>query len=118
MRPPRFRLRTMIAVVAIAAALIATGSIARRGATYRARAAYHAAELRRCRGNEAVQLAGALADPARRRELEFNAGRYRRLAAWHAAMAEKYRRAAGWPWEAIPPDRPMPAWGSMPTDAE
>lgn len=54
MRPPRFRVRTLMLAVAVVAVTIGAERSRRRWSLYRGRAAYHAARERAYRGHMAA----------------------------------------------------------------
>ena len=93
MRLPRFRLRTLIAGVAVAAlGLGVLAELLNRRARYLALAAPHASF-------------SVAFHPETKPEEK---ARLSRLMNWHAGFYEKYRRAADCPWLAVMPEPPMP----------
>jgi hypothetical protein len=98
MRPPRFRLRSLLIAVAILATLLGVGVKLRRDAAqYDRLSRRHSGEA----GAWELRLAGRVVGPSQARAI---LGR----AHWHDAMAEKYRRAAARPWLPVAPDPPPP----------
>ena len=95
---PRFRLRSLLITVAIAAVLLAAGVWGQRSGAYQRRAAYHRAQLQiwpELPYFHAEQYSEDLKAMLRRR-------------GWHEAMADKYERAARSPWLSVEPDPPEP----------
>lgn len=108
-RLSRFRLRTLMIAVALAAALLALGVTAARSRTYRALAEYHAAEealcLRLVRDYESGRARAINIGPE---EMARAADRLGRLATYHASLKRKYASAAARPWVRAAPDPPVP----------
>jgi hypothetical protein len=98
---PRFTLRRLMLAVVIAAVVLATGAWGLKSVSYQRRAAYHRDQLRF------------------RADLPyFNDQQYSRdfkvyiqRRGWHEAMADKYERAARYPWLCVEPDPPEPSSG-------
>jgi hypothetical protein len=110
MSPPRFRLRTLLVAVAVAAVVLGAVMMARRAGDRRARAIRHAkaeAEARRhldaYRGGR-VELPRCLT----LEEVEALTSRIEESVVFHAGMARKYERAAARPWLTVEPDPPEP----------
>ena len=105
MRPPRFRLRTLLIVVALVALALVPATLARRRQRFEALAHHH----REAAGGP---FAVSLISPAGRAhlyELAFRAGLLspeRRQ--WHRDLTVKYERAARYPWLLVAPDPPPP----------
>jgi hypothetical protein len=94
----RFRLRTLMALVALVALALASWLGLRRGEN-RTWARFHADQEQRF-----LRLAASLAgDPPGPRTARYVA-ETRVAAATHAREAERYRRGVSRPWEAIAPD--------------
>ena len=95
---PRFRIRTLMIAVAVAGALMAAELTRRRWAElaveYRKAAAFHSslAEVYR----SGAHLDSRVEDPAETS----------RLVSRQLRLAEKYRRAARYPWLPVVPDPP------------
>jgi hypothetical protein len=94
MRPPRFRVRTLMVAVAVAALVLGGLELRGRKARFRAQAAYHS---RRWSGLSLVKPT----PPARTRSRE-------RHAVYHDEMRRKYDWAARSPWLPVAPDPPGP----------
>ena len=90
MRPPRFRLRTLLVAVAVAAVVSGVEVMRRRRACYQGRASDHAFAA-------IPYTPGYLGDRPDQAK-----------AAFHEAMRVKYERAARCPWLPVPPDPPAP----------
>ncbi len=78
MRPPRFRIRTLMILVALVALGLAAGVFYQRSKDFAARAWDHEAN-------------GSIVSDSE-------------LVRYHFAMAEKYHAAARRPWISVPPD--------------
>ena len=100
MRPPRFRTRTLMVAVAVVAVLLGAGvKLRRRREHFAAMADTH----------EAMTHAGGSVfggPEERERAWAWFDKRYE----FDKAMAEKYRRAARYPFLPVPPDPPEPKW--------
>ena len=88
MRPPRFRLRTLMVAVVFAAVALGGFEMLRRRERFLALAAYHA--------SRAVSLT------------RYYSFFFPRKLPWHLDMQRKYERAATRPWLPIAPDPPPP----------
>ena len=93
MRPPRFRLRTLMIAVAVAGLVFGGSRMRQRQERFEQLAADHAAESRRYRLPFA-RVGGPYLSP---------------MADWHWKMAEKYRRATRYPFLPVEPDPPSPS---------
>ena len=112
MRPPRFRLHTLLVAVAVVAVGVSCEAMRRRRAALLGRAAV-------CGGFVAVNRAiigsvsplqagpGPTAEPVRR-AIEATEDRARRRAEFYEALRRKYLRAAARPWLPVAPDPPPP----------
>jgi hypothetical protein len=89
MRPPRFRLRTLMIVVAIVGIVF---GLARRSAVY------HQQAERQLQILEMEDFPSGPNDP-----LHFNL-----FIEYHVRLMDKYNRAARYPWFPVPPDPPPP----------
>jgi hypothetical protein len=97
MRLPRFRLRTLMLAVALAAILMAVvGVLAARHDHFRSMALSHGRQARRLE-----KLAANAAGKDREKAI------LRRFV-WHADLHDKYARAAKRPWLPVVPDPPEP----------
>ena len=85
MRRTRFRLRTLLIAVAVAAVVLGGVEMQRRRERFRALATYHASRNAP-------------------RYLCFSCGGFGRELLWDEEMQRKYERAAARPWLAVPPD--------------
>jgi hypothetical protein len=108
MRLPRYRLRTLLIAVAVAALGIGTiVGLARRRDSYLRQAAHHR-EL----GSDAWMHASSIErrylhwGPSEPERAEMAA--YERRGDYHAALQAKYERAARYPWLPVEQDRPEP----------
>jgi hypothetical protein len=102
MRPPRFRLRTLLIAVAVVSVALGGELMRRRRISHREQAASH---------SDAEELSRAYADDARGQPGPIAPQRVawgEVLAAYHAAMSRKYERAARYPWLPVAPDPPPP----------
>ena len=113
MRLPRFRLRTLLVAVAVAAAAMEAVLMLQRAAAYRRLAERYAERERMHRDSAALATAEAedlaergSADGASlwRDRADDNAAK----AARSAELSRKYRRAAARPWLPVAPDPPPP----------
>jgi hypothetical protein len=98
---PRFTLRRLMLAVVIAAVVLAAGAWGLKSVAYQRRAAYHRAQLRiwpELPYINAQQYSEAFEALLRQR-------------GWHEAMADKYERAARYPWLCVEPDPPEPSSG-------
>lgn len=96
MRLPRvqFTLRRLIVAVALVGTIL--GVLAGRRSQFRGLAAYHSAKGR------AMINGGLPRDDSAAWKLERDL--------WHGVLAEKYKRAARYPWLPVAPDPPEPAF--------
>ena len=102
MRPPRFRLRTLLVAVAVVAVVLGfvcwKREMERRAYVYQRRAFYHLV-----RGFDGVR------DWIRaRRSPEVH-----RRVVYHDALAKKWHRAWRYPWLPVEPDPPEPEWARL-----
>jgi hypothetical protein len=113
MSPPRFRLRTLLVAVAVAAVAMGAMLMLQRAAAYRRLAERHAERERMHRDSAALATAEAedlaergSADGAAlwRERVDDNAAK----AARSAELSRKYLHAAAHPWLAVEPDPPPP----------
>jgi hypothetical protein len=118
MRPPRFRLRTLLVAVAVAAVMLGViVPMVRLRARYSERAAGHGGSaqfyLEHARAADQGH-GGCMKIGARGSIQEIKAAyrrvapKYRRIADYHSLMARKYERASRYPWLPVPPDPPPP----------
>ena len=113
MRPPRFRLRTLLVAVAVVGAGLWSGRLigSRRG--YAQRAQGHGSTERSYldRAEREERFARDLRALGYRGEFgrDFpDLDRYRCRATYHDALRRKYERAAARPWLPVAPDPPEP----------
>jgi hypothetical protein len=111
MRMPRFRVRTLMIVVAVLA--LPLGLCMERRSRFLRLAAEHAREA--YRGGSALPMIFDNSGPEPRycddsgRELSASEAEQRiALNSWHDSLALKYRRAAASPWLPVEPDPPEP----------
>ena len=137
MRSLRFRVRTLMILVATVAIVIVSGMTANRWWTYRYRARVSGEAVVRFQGNvddyetqiALDRLESARGKPvpkphsswaAKIRDEEESARVNCGLSEWAAGLERKYRRATSRPWEAVPRDKPYrgdgfgatPEWSS------
>jgi hypothetical protein len=94
---PRYRLRTLLILVAVAGLLLgAAAMLRRRRARFLRLSAYHAA-----RSGPDVWYRTTISDVILW---------HQEIYGWHDALAAKYRFAADHPWRWAPPDPPRPAF--------
>jgi hypothetical protein len=93
MKPPRFRLRTLMLGIVLVAVALWVGLLARRSAAYRAISVKHAWE--------AASLVDCVGYPE-------PGGIVRRRADHHARLRDKYLRASRRPWLILDDDPPIP----------
>jgi len=106
MRVLRFRVRTLLVVVAIVAALMGGDAMRRRRARYLWRSEFHT--------QHAEQIGKFLR--TRTWQDQGDLPYFQRWIEWDAAMARKYRRAASRPWWIVEPDAPQPDGGAIFTE--
>ena len=110
MRPPRFRLRTLLVAVAVVALALGAGMILQRQSILRRTAAYHErmerVQAAKVRGIE--NLARAATTPELAAETRADAMVEARIGAHHARLKQKYRRMSTRPWLPVAPDPPPP----------
>src|SRR5689334_16583629 len=101
-RPPRFRLRTMLLLVAGAAAVLGGERLLRRRAECLRRAEVHRTSLFPWNGSH-------FRTPPLSPEDERRVAAYSPHARWHLDLAARYRRAASRPWGPLPvePEEPF-----------
>ena len=104
MRPPRFRLRTLLILVALSAVPLALIQVRRRREHYRVQAELHGSLEQFFRAG----IAGMGATIGGRTSSQLRSIREPRRVAYHAALRAKYERAAARPWLPVPPDPPPP----------
>ncbi len=97
MKPPRFRLRTLMLGVVLLAVALGVGQLARRSAAYRAISVQHALEA------SSLETAVGYTHP----ELDPD-GVVPRRVEWHAQLRDKYLRASRRPWLILDDDPPIP----------
>jgi peptidoglycan/LPS O-acetylase OafA/YrhL len=104
---PRFRLRTLLIAVAVAAMALSGLHLWRLSREYRRRADQYSSEHFIWEGDGAAELeARQRMSPA---EWEaYMDRRYQEILRWRQHMQAKYRRAARYPWLSVPPDPPEP----------
>jgi hypothetical protein len=95
---PRFRLRSLLIAVVVAAVVLAAGVWGQRSLAYQRRAAYHRAQLQ-------IWPELPYSNDQQYREA-FEAMLRRRR--WHEVMADKYEHAARRPWLTVEPNPPEP----------
>ena len=93
MRPPRFRLRSLLIAVAVVAIGMGALALWRRSVSLKRQAMHHA-----LRGIVLEAEAGSGPDAAR----------WHRRADWHYQMSRKYLAASSRPWLPVEPDPPEP----------
>jgi hypothetical protein len=93
MKPPRFRLRTLMRGVVLVAIALWVGLLARRSATHRAISVQHALEA------ASLEDCVGYAEPG---------GIVRTRADHHARLRDKYLRASRRPWLNLDDDPPIP----------
>ena len=113
----RYRLRTLMALVAVVAGALAYGETQRRGRTYRAQAWYHVAASHQL-ADESRWAFCTFGFPERQVEAiraSRSAERTALLMAseYHRQLRAKYERAARRPWLPVAPD-PLPPPGGNP----
>jgi hypothetical protein len=123
----RFRLRTLLVVVALfgvgVGAFFEVRRLRRLSVEYGQRAALHL-RAERIQASEVARGMTSAAEMSRRlRAPTFGMGRLigpqllaRRLEAYHADLVRKYLRATRRPWETIDPDPPSPDFKSIESD--
>ena len=119
MRWFRWRIRTLMAVVAVAASSLGVYDLWRRGQSYRLQAWYHLAASRQLANND---VRGALCSYGlTERQIEANRARWiaersvlLTASEYHLRLHAKYQRAAERPWLPVGPDPPPPP-GSHPS---
>jgi type II secretory pathway component PulK len=120
----RFRLRTLMLTVAIMAVVIAGVQMRARSKAYRQRAEssatseqywrdgeYNWSRTARRRDDQARTLPAGLQQEQLRqaaKDCRALAQKNARLASYHAALLQKYERAASYPWLTVEPDPPRP----------
>lgn len=106
MRLPRFHLRTLLLMVALAALLLAIAAgLGRRRREYLRRAAYHAHEGRY--GGDVFGDGVVLRNnPKGGKPVMTSLAKIEH----HARLAEKYQYAAAHPWLPVTADPPEPRW--------
>jgi hypothetical protein len=118
MRQFRWRIRTLMAVVAIAASSLGVYDLWRRGQSYRLQAWYHLAATRQLANDSRSFLCSYGLT-----ERQIEANRARRAAErsvllkaseYHLRLHAKYQRASERPWLPVGPDPPPPP-GSHPS---
>src|SRR5690242_6532202 len=97
----RFRLRTLMIAVAVAALLLAAKLARERSVVYRERSFVAECFARAID----FSLAGA-----EMRGDAIAAAKHREAQRYYLRLAAKYRRAARFPWLPVPPDPPPPEW--------
>ena len=112
MRPPRFRLRTLLVAVAVVALLMG-GSVEvvrlrRQSAIYRDRADHHAAVEGVLRSIAARQGDGSPVDDSPGPGVRSKRFTARIMAEHEARLRLKYDRAVARPWRPVAPDPPPP----------
>jgi hypothetical protein len=99
MRPPRFRIRTLMIAVAVVAISLCVEVVRRRQEKYRCLALRH-------------EILEELLKHGHHYGEGYPSSDYlevrRRLAKYHAQMKTKYVQAARYPWLSVPPDPPPP----------
>jgi hypothetical protein len=112
----RFRIRTLMAGVALVAVVLAADGLRRRGAECLARARYHEFEASFYLGHARLadrndESGGGCMEITASTPAEFAAAaaQLRREASSHARLAYAYGQAAYYPWVNVPPDRDFPA---------
>jgi hypothetical protein len=107
MRPPRFRLRTLLVAVAVAALSLSGLHLQRLSRAYQRRADQYSNEgFRWCEYGSAELEAQQRMSP---QQFEAYIGRrFQEILRWRARMEAKYRRAARYPWLPVAPDPPLP----------
>ena len=106
MRLPRFHLRTLLLIIALAAVLLAVVAwLGRRRSDFLQCATYHA-ELGRYGGDVFGDGVVLQFDPMTRERVITSLAKIEH----HARLAEKYQYAAAHPWLAVAADPPEPRW--------
>jgi hypothetical protein len=110
MRPPRFRLRTLMIAVVVVAILTAGAALMRRSAAFRRLAAHHETRMASWMSIHAENANWAIdtANPARASQARWAVEEAWRAIEYHGSMRDKYERAARFPWLAVEPDPPEP----------
>ena len=110
LRRPRFRLRTLLVAVAVAALVLGAGMMRLRQLFLRRTAAYHeqVERLQAAKVRAIEDLARAATTPEGAAQVRADAVFEARIGGYHARLKQKYRRLSDRPWLLVPPDPPPP----------
>ncbi len=112
----RWRIRTLMAVVAIVAILSTVEETRRRGQSYRLQAEYHLAASRQLANESNCFLCGFGLTEQRREAIEARRTAERSVVQeaveYHTRLHRKYQLASETPWLTVDPDPPPPPRGN------
>lgn len=114
--PVRFRIRSLLILVALVATTLWAVEARRRWSYCRWRAECHASEVLQIRENVRLTLALAERTPSCRWSMTHDAARRIPYVAWHAGQAARFRRAMWRPWNPLPVEHPEPELEDIPPE--